>query len=65
MALTDITENLRVLLLCLWIDFPNYDPCFESGCSEDSSHPTFLCEFLYKVSNAAKLPTEKKLKEGI
>nr|XP_031360425.1 arf-GAP with Rho-GAP domain, ANK repeat and PH domain-containing protein 2 [Lonchura striata domestica] len=45
-------------------DFPNYDPCFESGFSEDSSHSTFLCEFLYKVSsNAAKLPTEKKLKE--
>ncbi|NWH32001.1 ARAP2 protein, partial [Chloropsis hardwickii] len=46
------------------VDFPNYDPCFESGFSEDSSHSTFLCEFLYKVSsNAAKLPTEKKLKE--
>uniref|UniRef100_A0A8C3Y193 ArfGAP with RhoGAP domain, ankyrin repeat and PH domain 2 n=1 Tax=Catharus ustulatus TaxID=91951 RepID=A0A8C3Y193_CATUS len=45
-------------------DFPNYDPCFESGFSEDSSHSTFLCEFLYKVSsNAAKLATEKKLKE--
>ncbi|XP_023781160.1 arf-GAP with Rho-GAP domain, ANK repeat and PH domain-containing protein 2 isoform X2 [Cyanistes caeruleus] len=45
-------------------DFPNYDPCFESDFSEDTSHSTFLCEFLYKVSsNAAKLPTEKKLKE--
>ncbi|NXK39412.1 ARAP2 protein, partial [Piprites chloris] len=45
-------------------DFPNYDTCFESGFSEDSSHSTFLCEFLYKVSsNAAKLLTEKKLKE--
>ncbi|NXL64672.1 ARAP2 protein, partial [Chordeiles acutipennis] len=45
-------------------DFPNYDTCFESGFSEDSSHPTFLCEFLYKVaSNSAKLLTEKKLKE--
>ncbi|NXD72130.1 ARAP2 protein, partial [Eolophus roseicapillus] len=47
-------------------DFPNYDTCFESGFSEDSSHSTFLCEFLYKVSsNTAKLLTEKKLKEGI
>ncbi|KAM6346015.1 arf-GAP with Rho-GAP domain, ANK repeat and PH domain-containing protein 2 [Podargus strigoides] len=45
-------------------DFPNYDICFESGFSEDSSHSTFLCEFLYKVSsNTAKLLTEKKLKE--
>ncbi|XP_051474613.1 arf-GAP with Rho-GAP domain, ANK repeat and PH domain-containing protein 2 [Apus apus] len=45
-------------------DFPNYNTCFESGFSEDSSHSTFLCEFLYKVSsNAAKLLTEKKLKE--
>ncbi|NWS99399.1 ARAP2 protein, partial [Mionectes macconnelli] len=45
-------------------DFPNYDTCFESGFSEDSSHSTFLCEFLYKLSsNAAKLLTEKKLKE--
>ncbi|NWT38264.1 ARAP2 protein, partial [Chroicocephalus maculipennis] len=45
-------------------DFPNYDTCFESGFSEDSSHSTFLCEFLYKVSsNTAKLLTEKKLKE--
>ncbi|NXF76659.1 ARAP2 protein, partial [Sclerurus mexicanus] len=45
-------------------DFPNYDTCFESGFSEDSSHSTFLCEYLYKVSsNAAKLLTEKKLKE--
>ncbi|NXF06700.1 ARAP2 protein, partial [Smithornis capensis] len=45
-------------------DFPNHDSCFESGFSEDSSHSTFLCEFLYKVSsNAAKLLTEKKLKE--
>ncbi|XP_071599885.1 arf-GAP with Rho-GAP domain, ANK repeat and PH domain-containing protein 2 isoform X1 [Heliangelus exortis] len=45
-------------------DFPNYDTCFESGFSEDSSHSTFLCEFLYKVSsNTTKLLTEKKLKE--
>ncbi|NWX21294.1 ARAP2 protein, partial [Aegotheles bennettii] len=45
-------------------DFSNYDTCFESGFSEDSSHSTFLCEFLYKVSsNTAKLLTEKKLKE--
>ncbi|NWS70804.1 ARAP2 protein, partial [Crotophaga sulcirostris] len=45
-------------------DFPNCDSCFESGFSEDSSHSTFLCEFLYKVSsNTAKLITEKKLKE--
>ncbi|XP_065555402.1 arf-GAP with Rho-GAP domain, ANK repeat and PH domain-containing protein 2 isoform X2 [Lathamus discolor] len=45
-------------------DFPNYDTCFESGFSEDSSRSTFLCEFLYKVSsNTAKLLTEKKLKE--
>ncbi|NXY40826.1 ARAP2 protein, partial [Ceuthmochares aereus] len=45
-------------------DFPNYDACFESGVSEDCSHSTFLCEFLYKVSsNTAKLLTEKKLKE--
>ncbi|NXE90244.1 ARAP2 protein, partial [Menura novaehollandiae] len=45
-------------------DFPNYDTCFESAFSEDSSHSTFLCEFLYKVSsNTAKLLTEKKLKE--
>ncbi|NXI99177.1 ARAP2 protein, partial [Psophia crepitans] len=45
-------------------DFPNYDMCFQSGLSEDPSHPTFLCEFLYKVSsNTAKLLTEKKLKE--
>ncbi|KAF1643040.1 Arf-GAP with Rho-GAP domain, ANK repeat and PH domain-containing protein 2, partial [Eudyptes chrysocome] len=45
-------------------DFPHYDTCFESGFSEDSSHSTFLCEFLYKVSsNTAKLLTEKKLKE--
>ncbi|XP_010191850.1 PREDICTED: arf-GAP with Rho-GAP domain, ANK repeat and PH domain-containing protein 2, partial [Mesitornis unicolor] len=44
--------------------FPNYDTCFESGFSEDSSHSTFICEFLYKVSsNTAKLLTEKKLKE--
>ncbi|KFW65279.1 Arf-GAP with Rho-GAP domain, ANK repeat and PH domain-containing protein 2, partial [Pygoscelis adeliae] len=44
-------------------DFPNYT-CFESGFSEDSSHSTFLCEFLYKVSsNTAKLLIEKKLKE--
>ncbi|XP_009564883.2 arf-GAP with Rho-GAP domain, ANK repeat and PH domain-containing protein 2 [Cuculus canorus] len=45
-------------------DFPNYDTCFESGVSEDSSRSTFLCEFLYKISsNTAKLITEKKLKE--
>ncbi|XP_042664183.1 arf-GAP with Rho-GAP domain, ANK repeat and PH domain-containing protein 2 isoform X2 [Tyto alba] len=45
-------------------DFPNSDTCFKSGFSEDSSHSTFLCEFLYKVSsNTAKLLTEKKLKE--
>ncbi|NXP06895.1 ARAP2 protein, partial [Thinocorus orbignyianus] len=45
-------------------DFPNYDTGFESGFSEDSSHSTFLCEFLYKVSsNTAKLLPEKKLKE--
>ncbi|KAM6402174.1 LOW QUALITY PROTEIN: arf-GAP with Rho-GAP domain, ANK repeat and PH domain-containing protein 2 [Pluvialis apricaria] len=45
-------------------DFPNCDTCFESGFSEDFSHSTFLCEFLYKVSsNTAKLLTEKKLKE--
>ncbi|NXG26896.1 ARAP2 protein, partial [Dromaius novaehollandiae] len=45
-------------------DFPNSDTCFESGFSQDSSHSTFLCEFLYKVSsNTAKLLTEKKLKE--
>ncbi|NWW48846.1 ARAP2 protein, partial [Pedionomus torquatus] len=45
-------------------DFPNYDTGFESGFSEDSSHSTFLCEFLYKVSSTtAKLLTEKKLKE--
>uniref|UniRef100_A0A8B9PS10 ArfGAP with RhoGAP domain, ankyrin repeat and PH domain 2 n=1 Tax=Apteryx owenii TaxID=8824 RepID=A0A8B9PS10_APTOW len=45
-------------------DFPNCDTCFESGFSQDSSHSTFLCEFLYKVSsNTAKLLTEKKLKE--
>ncbi|NXI48506.1 ARAP2 protein, partial [Galbula dea] len=45
-------------------DLPNYDTCFGSGFSEDSSHSTFLCEFLYKVSsNTAKLLTEKKLKE--
>ncbi|GAB0188329.1 arf-GAP with Rho-GAP domain, ANK repeat and PH domain-containing protein 2 [Grus japonensis] len=47
-------------------DFPNYDTCFQSGLSEDSSHSTFLCEFLYKVSsNTAKLLTEKKLKEAL
>uniref|UniRef100_A0A8C2U5S9 ArfGAP with RhoGAP domain, ankyrin repeat and PH domain 2 n=1 Tax=Coturnix japonica TaxID=93934 RepID=A0A8C2U5S9_COTJA len=45
-------------------DFPSYDASFESGFSEDSSHSTFLCEFLYKVSsNSTKLLTEKKLKE--
>ncbi|XP_072190190.1 arf-GAP with Rho-GAP domain, ANK repeat and PH domain-containing protein 2 isoform X2 [Excalfactoria chinensis] len=45
-------------------DFPSYDTSFESGFSEDSSHSTFLCEFLYKVSsNSTKLLTEKKLKE--
>ncbi|NWX82372.1 ARAP2 protein, partial [Nothoprocta pentlandii] len=45
-------------------DFPNTDAGFESGFSQDSSHSTFLCEFLYKVSsNTAKLLTEKKLKE--
>ncbi|NWS57614.1 ARAP2 protein, partial [Chunga burmeisteri] len=45
-------------------DFPNYDTCFESGFSEDSSHSTFICEFLYKVSsNTTKLLIEKKLKE--
>ncbi|KAM9192963.1 arf-GAP with Rho-GAP domain, ANK repeat and PH domain-containing protein 2 [Mergus octosetaceus] len=45
-------------------DFPSYDICLESGFSEDSSHSTFLCEFLYKVSsNTTKLLTEKKLKE--
>ncbi|NXU14476.1 ARAP2 protein, partial [Pardalotus punctatus] len=45
-------------------DFPNCDTCFESGFSEDSSHSTFLCEFLYKVSsNTPKLLSEKKLKE--
>ncbi|XP_042667475.1 arf-GAP with Rho-GAP domain, ANK repeat and PH domain-containing protein 2 isoform X2 [Centrocercus urophasianus] len=45
-------------------DFPNFDTSFESGFSEDSSHSTFLCEFLYKVSsNSTKLLTEKKLKE--
>uniref|UniRef100_A0A452IHL0 Uncharacterized protein n=1 Tax=Gopherus agassizii TaxID=38772 RepID=A0A452IHL0_9SAUR len=45
-------------------DFPNYDTDFESGFSQDASHSTFLCEFLYKVSyNAAKLFTDRKLKE--
>ncbi|XP_052537766.1 arf-GAP with Rho-GAP domain, ANK repeat and PH domain-containing protein 2 isoform X2 [Tympanuchus pallidicinctus] len=45
-------------------DFPNFDTSFESCFSEDSSHSTFLCEFLYKVSsNSTKLLTEKKLKE--
>ncbi|XP_019381876.1 PREDICTED: arf-GAP with Rho-GAP domain, ANK repeat and PH domain-containing protein 2 [Gavialis gangeticus] len=45
-------------------DFPIYDTHFESGFSEDSSHSTFLCEFLYKLSfNTVKLFTEKKLKE--
>ncbi|NXI48738.1 ARAP2 protein, partial [Chloroceryle aenea] len=45
-------------------DFPNYNTCFERGFSEDSSHSTFLCEFLYKVSSStAKLLTERKLKE--
>uniref|UniRef100_A0A8C3TE14 ArfGAP with RhoGAP domain, ankyrin repeat and PH domain 2 n=2 Tax=Chelydra serpentina TaxID=8475 RepID=A0A8C3TE14_CHESE len=45
-------------------DFPNYDTGFESGFSQDASHSTFLCEFLYKVSyNAAKLFTDRKLKE--
>ncbi|XP_048797442.1 arf-GAP with Rho-GAP domain, ANK repeat and PH domain-containing protein 2 isoform X2 [Lagopus muta] len=45
-------------------DLPNFDTSFESGFSEDSSHSTFLCEFLYKVSsNSTKLLTEKKLKE--
>ncbi|XP_067407632.1 arf-GAP with Rho-GAP domain, ANK repeat and PH domain-containing protein 2 [Emydura macquarii macquarii] len=45
-------------------DFPNYDTHFEGGFSQDSSHSTFLCEFLYKVSyNAAKLSTDRKLKE--
>ncbi|NWI16587.1 ARAP2 protein, partial [Crypturellus soui] len=45
-------------------DFPNTDACFESDFSQDSSHSTFLCEFLYKVSsNTTKLLTEKKLKE--
>ncbi|NXO03060.1 ARAP2 protein, partial [Rhinopomastus cyanomelas] len=45
-------------------DLPNYDTGCKSGFAEDSSHSTFLCEFLYKVSStAAKLPTEKKLKE--
>ncbi|XP_039397820.1 arf-GAP with Rho-GAP domain, ANK repeat and PH domain-containing protein 2 isoform X1 [Mauremys reevesii] len=45
-------------------DFPNYDTDFESGFSQDASHSTFLCEFLYKVSyNAAKLFSDRKLKE--
>ncbi|XP_062430582.1 arf-GAP with Rho-GAP domain, ANK repeat and PH domain-containing protein 2 [Rhea pennata] len=45
-------------------DFPNSDTCFESGFSQGSSHATFLCEFLYKVSSTtAKLLAEKKLKE--
>ncbi|EMP35884.1 Arf-GAP with Rho-GAP domain, ANK repeat and PH domain-containing protein 2 [Chelonia mydas] len=45
-------------------DFPNYDTGFESGFTQDASHSTFLCEFLYKVSyNAAKLFTDRKLKE--
>lgn len=59
-------SSIFCLLLCLLIDFPNFDTSFESGFSEDSSHSTFLCEFLYKVSsNSTKLLTEKKLKEGI
>lgn len=67
MVITDRTAVLYVTYsFCLLIDFPNYDTCFESGFSEDSSHSTFLCEFLYKVSsNTAKVLTEKKLKEGI
>ncbi|XP_074848689.1 arf-GAP with Rho-GAP domain, ANK repeat and PH domain-containing protein 2 isoform X2 [Carettochelys insculpta] len=45
-------------------DFPKHDACFESGFSQDASHSTFLCEFLYKVSyNAAKLFPDRKLKE--
>ncbi|XP_077157771.1 arf-GAP with Rho-GAP domain, ANK repeat and PH domain-containing protein 2 isoform X2 [Paroedura picta] len=44
-------------------DFPNYDTQSSSVSFQDSSS-TFLCEYLYKLSfNAAKLSTERKLKE--
>ncbi|XP_048365870.1 arf-GAP with Rho-GAP domain, ANK repeat and PH domain-containing protein 2 isoform X3 [Sphaerodactylus townsendi] len=44
-------------------DFPNYDAQSNSVSFQDTSS-TFLCEYLYKLSfNAAKLLTERKLKE--
>ncbi|NXD09440.1 ARAP2 protein, partial [Nothocercus nigrocapillus] len=69
MVIASYSRGSSVCCLCLLfflflIDFPNTDAGFESGFSQDSSHSTFLCEFLYKVSsNTAKLLTEKKLKE--
>ncbi|XP_036619249.1 arf-GAP with Rho-GAP domain, ANK repeat and PH domain-containing protein 2 isoform X1 [Trichosurus vulpecula] len=45
-------------------DFPKHDIHFESGLPQESSHSTFLCDFLYQVpSVAAKLSTEKKMIE--
>ncbi|XP_072476540.1 arf-GAP with Rho-GAP domain, ANK repeat and PH domain-containing protein 2 isoform X2 [Notamacropus eugenii] len=45
-------------------DFPKHDVPFESGLPQESSHSTFLCDFLYQVpSVAAKLSTEKKMIE--
>ncbi|XP_007496642.1 arf-GAP with Rho-GAP domain, ANK repeat and PH domain-containing protein 2 isoform X1 [Monodelphis domestica] len=45
-------------------DFPKHDIHFESGLPQESSHSTFLCDFLYQVpSVAAKPSTEKKMIE--
>ncbi|XP_028939285.1 arf-GAP with Rho-GAP domain, ANK repeat and PH domain-containing protein 2 [Ornithorhynchus anatinus] len=45
-------------------DFPQHEIHPESGLPQDSSHSTFLCDFLYHVSStAAKLFTEKKIIE--
>ncbi|XP_051822962.1 arf-GAP with Rho-GAP domain, ANK repeat and PH domain-containing protein 2 [Antechinus flavipes] len=45
-------------------DFPTHDIHCESGLPQESSHSTFLCDFLYQFPTvAAKLSTEKKMIE--
>lgn len=58
--------DFKHIISVIFLDFPQHDIHSEGGLNQESSQSVFLCDFLYQVPSAAsKLPSEKKVLEGI
>lgn len=58
--------TISIVFIMAFTDFPTYDAHSDSVSCQDSSSSGFLCDYLYKASfSAAKLLSDRKLKEGI